>query len=69
LALIKNWTLHESAKFEFRLEAFNLTNTPPLVLQTRTSYNPSLPLSKQSFGQITSANDGRILQAALKLHF
>jgi hypothetical protein len=69
LSLSKYWLIHAATKIEFRLEGFNITNTPPLTLQTRTTYNPSLALSKQSFGQITSAGDGRILQGALKFHF
>jgi hypothetical protein len=51
------------------MEGFNITNTPPLVLATRTTYNPSLTLAQQSFGQITTANSGRVLQAAVKIHF
>ncbi len=68
-ALHKQWFFRESRDVEFRLESFNFTNTPPLQLLTRATYNPALPLSSQSFGQITSAGDGRILQLALKLHF
>jgi hypothetical protein len=68
-AVHKMWGFGEQRSAEFRLEAFNFTNTPPLVLQTRTTYNPNLALTSQSFGQITSAGDGRILQLALKVHF
>ena len=72
MALVKNWHIYkasEAATVEFRMEGFNLTNTPPLILQTRTTYNPSLTLAQQSFGQITSAGNGRVLQAAMKIHF
>ncbi len=69
LAAIKNFKIYEANTLEFRLEVFNLTNTPPLLLQTRTTYNPNLALASQSFGQITAAGNGRTLQAALKLHF
>jgi hypothetical protein len=68
-AVHKMWGFGEQRSAEFRLEAFNFTNTPPLILQTRTTYNPNLALNSQSFGQITSAGDGRILQLALKVHF
>lgn len=68
-ALHKMWGFGEKRSAEFRFEAFNFTNTPPLILQTRTTYNPNLALTSQSFGQITSAGDGRILQLALKVHF
>jgi hypothetical protein len=72
MAVVKDWHVHdapEATTVEFRMEGFNITNTPPLVLQTRTSYNPSLTLAQQSFGSITSANSGRVLQAAMKIHF
>lgn len=72
MALVKTWHLHDASNdsaIEFRMEGFNITNTPPLVLATRTTYNPSLTLAQQSFGQITTANAGRVLQAALKVHF
>ncbi len=69
MAVSKRWFLFEQDNLEFRMEAFNLSNTPPFILQTRTTYNPNLALSQQSFGQITSAGNGRVLQAALKLHF
>ncbi len=68
-ALHKQWFFHENRDIEFRVESFNFTNTPPLQLLTRTAYNPALPLSSQSFGQITTAGNGRILQLALKVHF
>jgi hypothetical protein len=68
-ALHKSWIFREQRSVEFRFEAFNFTNTPPLLLQTRTTYNPNLALTSQSFGQITSAGEGRILQLALKVHF
>jgi hypothetical protein len=72
-ALVKSWHVHDASfatAVDFRLEGFNITNTPPpLVLATRTTYNPSLTLAQQSFGQITTANAGRVLQVALKVHF
>jgi len=69
MALSKRWHIYDENNLEFRMEAFNLSNTPPFILQTRTTYNPNLALSQQSFGQITSAGSGRVFQAALKLHF
>jgi len=72
IALVKNWHIYDAPSpttIEFRMEGFNITNTPPLVLATRTTYNPSLTLAQQSFGQITTANSGRVLQAAVKIHF
>jgi hypothetical protein len=69
LAAVKTWRIHEVGALEFRMEAFNLTNTPPFTLQTRVTYNPSLTLAQQSFGQVTTAGSGRVLQAAAKIHF
>ena len=68
-ALHKQWYFSEKRDLEFRAEGFNFTNTPPFQLVTRTTYNPSLPLASQSFGQITTAGDGRVVQLALKLYF
>ena len=69
MAAAKNFHLYEATRLQFRMEAFNLTNTPPLLLATRVTYNPSLTLAQQSFGQITTAGNGRVLQAALKIQF
>lgn len=66
-AVIKEWAFQERRAVEFRFEAFNFTNTPRFVLETRTTYNPNLPLASQSFGRITSAGDGRVVQFAIKL--
>ncbi|MGH9845077.1 MAG: TonB-dependent receptor domain-containing protein [Blastocatellia bacterium] len=67
LALIKQWAFLEKRAVEFRAEVFNVTNTPPFQLETRTTFNPSLPLAQQSFGRITSAGAGRVIQFGLKL--
>lgn len=69
VSLVKQWRLHEQTSLEFRAKSFNFTNTPPLQLDTRVTYNPSLPLSSQSFGRITSAGDGRIIQFGMKFRF
>ncbi len=57
----------ERRGIECRAEAFNVTNTPPFQLDTRTTFNPGLPLNQQNFGRITSAGPGRQIQFALKL--
>jgi len=67
VAVIKQWTFQERRGVEFRAEMFNFTNTPSFILDTRTTYNPNLPLDRQTFGRITAARDGRIIQIALKL--
>lgn len=47
---------------EFRAEAFNLTNTPPLGA-------PNGVLGSPGFGSITSAGDPRVVQLGLKVTF
>ena len=47
---------------ELRVEAFNLTNTPPLGAPVTVAGNPG-------FGAITSAGDPRVLQLAAKVAF
>jgi hypothetical protein len=58
----RNFSLHENLRLDMRFEAFNVLNHPNFNAPTST-------LSSSSFGQITSAQDPRILQAALKLTF
>lgn len=67
VTLSKEFAFSERRSVEFRAEAFNVTNTPPFQLETRTTFNPGLPLAQQNFGRITSAGPGRQIQFALKL--
>ena len=62
LALIKRTHIAERFNLEFRTEAFNFTNTPPLGA-------PNVVLGTPGFGSITSAGDPRVLQFGLKLNF
>src|SRR5437868_5584312 len=62
IALIKRTRIREHMNLEFRAEAFNLTNTPPLGA-------PNVVLGTPGFGSITSAGDPRVIQLALKLNF
>jgi hypothetical protein len=62
LALIKRIPLGRKPLLELRVEAFNLTNTPPLA-------QPAGVLGAAGFGSITSAGDPRVIQLGLKLHF
>jgi hypothetical protein len=62
LALIKRTYIRERMNLEFRAEAFNLTNTPPLNA-------PNTVLATPGFGSITSAGDPRVLQFGLKVNF
>jgi len=62
LALAKTLKVRESKSLEFRAEAFNLTNS--------VRYNnPTSNLNTNTFGQITTAQDPRIMQFALKSVF
>ncbi len=62
LALIKNTRVTEAVSVQFRAEAFNVFNN--------VNFNgPNTNRSAAQFGQITSAQDPRILQLALKLAF
>ena len=64
LALIKNWTLRESYKLQFRWEAFNALNHPSFGA-------PDTYPQDSNFGQISSTGNvaARVMQGALKLTF
>jgi hypothetical protein len=71
LGLARTFQIRETQKIEFRAEAFNVTNSfrPLLLLATATNTAPFTTLNNNTFGQITSAADGRIMQFALKYAF
>ncbi len=58
----KTFGLTERYSVEFRAEAFNVTNTPSLG-------NPNGSFGSPGFGSITTANDPRVFEGAVKLHF
>jgi len=62
LAVIKRIRFGEERNVELRLEAFNLTNTPPLGA-------PNVVLGTPGFGSITSAGDPRVIQLGAKFNF
>jgi hypothetical protein len=62
LSLFKNIPLGERRRLQFRAEGFNIFNT--------TRFNqPSGAINTPNYGVITSAQDPRIVQIALKLYF
>jgi hypothetical protein len=62
LSLQKDFGLTESAKLQFRAEAYNLFNHPNFNIPNRTAFTAN-------FGKISSAQDARQLQFALRLVF
>ena len=61
-SLQKEWALRESMKLKFRVDAFNLLNHPNFNL-------PGRVFGASNFGVISSAQDPREIQFALKLEF
>ncbi len=62
VAVVRKFSLGESAELEFRAEAFNLANHPNFDLPRRISDQPG-------FGSITSAESARQIQFGLRLSF
>jgi hypothetical protein len=62
IALSRVFAVREAQRVEFRAEAFNVTNS------MRPS-NPATNFNQNTFGQITSSLDARIMQFALKYTF
>jgi hypothetical protein len=58
----KTFAITERFRTEFRAEAFNVVNTPPLG-------NPNGSFGNAAFGSITTALDPRVFEFVLKLHF
>ena len=62
MSLSRTFRIKESQRMEFRAEAFNVTNSLHLN-------DPATNLNANTFGQINSAKDPRIMQFALKYFF
>jgi hypothetical protein len=62
VAISRTFQFTESQKMEFRAEAFNLTNSFRMN-------DPVTTFNSNTFGQITSAKEPRIMQFALKYFF
>jgi hypothetical protein len=62
LSLVKTMRVAERSRLQMRLEAFNAFNT--------TRFNqPGNQIGSPTFGQITSADEGRIIQLGIKYAF
>ena len=62
VSLSRRFALGETQDLEFRVEAFNLTNS--LIRD-----NPNASFNSSRFGRITSGEDARVMQFALKYAF
>ena len=62
LALARIFQIRESRKLEFRAEAFNVTNR-------FIPMDPNVNLNANTFGQITTSGNARIMQFALRYAF
>jgi hypothetical protein len=61
-SLFKNIHVTEDKRFQFRWEMYNATNTPPFNF-------PGLTIGTGTFGQVTSAGLGRVMQFGLRYEF
>jgi len=61
-SVIKNIPFTERYRLQFRSEFFNVFNQVNF-------HNPNTRVTSGSFGRITAADDGRVIQFALKLFF
>jgi hypothetical protein len=62
LMIGKTFRITERVSLEFRAEAFNVSNTPPLN-------DPNGSFGSAAFGSITSAGNPRVFEFAAKIHF
>jgi hypothetical protein len=72
LSLFKDFPINEKLKVQFRMETFNITNTPSFYMDNNVNSGPGTRLGNSSFGQITATDPNyvpRQLQFALKLQF
>jgi hypothetical protein len=59
---MKNFSVREGMRLQFRAEAFNVANHPNFGL-------PIADLASPNFGRILSASPARLMQIAVKLIF
>ena len=77
IGVVKNFIFTENIRFAFRVESFNTFNHPQYNINvgglaaagSGGGSNPDSTLGDASFGQITQASPGRIIQLGGKLSF
>jgi homogentisate 1,2-dioxygenase len=70
LSLFRHFRLTERWAAELRAEAFNALNHPNFdLIYITNSYSDNQTVTSPSFGQLTHAQDPRLLQVAMKLRF
>jgi len=62
MALTRSFQVREAQKMEIRAEAFNVTNS-------LRKGAPNTVLNQNTFGQITTSGDARVMQLTLKFIF
>jgi hypothetical protein len=67
LAVVRSFHVRERYGLQLRVEGFNVFNHPNFFNPVSGAFNGSL--SASTFGSITTANDPRILQGAIKVNF
>jgi hypothetical protein len=69
-SMFKTWSYQERYKAQFRLEVFNLTNTPQFYAPGADSSNTGTSINSAQFGQITAqANFPRVFQIGVRFMF
>jgi hypothetical protein len=70
MSLFKNVKAGGHARMQFRVEAYNVFNTPQFsAVDTTPRFDAQGNQVSGTFGQITAARDPRILQFALRVTF
>jgi Carboxypeptidase regulatory-like domain/TonB dependent receptor len=70
LAVVRAFPIHGSLNGQFRVEVFNALNKVNFIDPNSTSLTPAnASLNSPLFGELTTANDPRIFQFALRLNF